>query len=502
MFKKTLLAVAMGLSIITMSACSDDDDDYKPTVPEQEEEKDNADNVSLLDAIKSRDDLTYVASLVESGKLGELEANLKLGEFTLFLPSDEALTAFVANEGYTSLDELLADPKFSSDKLRLMFLYHAVEGKFTKDDFGNRKKFRSEANDASSTGTDLVVNKNGDDYYLTDSSMLRDNTSKIIATDIKTKDDVIHVIDDVLIKGEKKVATQSIAEIVAASDDFTILEQALVKTGLASTFAGTDKFTVFAPTDAAFKKLAGELGVEPAQLLADKDALTNILKYHVVNGTVTAIDVSFGAGVKTLNDKNITITQDGDGMMVTDLSGDADNVADITTPNVMATNGVIHIIDDVLLPMSLKSDNGGNNTQTLLNLMASDPELSDLKDIVEAQNLASALQGDNLTVFAPTNAAFAQFYKASGYSKQILMSPLATSQVAAVIKYHILPQKITSSQLMAGKFDTLNGAKLTINADKKILNSTGAIVNIQDADNMAKNGVFHKIDNVLIPPTK
>lgn len=499
MFKKTLLAVAMGLSIMSMSACSDDDDDYKPTVPEQEE---NADNVSLLDAIKSRDDLTYVASLVESGKLGQLETNLKLGEFTLFLPSDEALTAFVANQGYTSLDELLADPKFSSDTLRLMFLYHAVEGKYTKDDFGNSKKFRTEANDASSTGVDLVVNKNGNDYYLTDSSMLRDNTSKIIATDIKTKDDIIHVIDDVLIKGEKKVATQNIAEIVAASDDFTILEQALVKTGLASTFAGSDKFTVFAPTDAAFKKLAGELGVETADLLADKDALTTILKYHVVKGAVTAIDVPFGAGVKTLNDKDITITQDGGGMMVTDISGDADNVADITTPNVMATNGVIHIIDDVLLPTSLKSDNGGNNTQTLLNLIASDPELSDLKDIVEAQKLTGALEGDNLTVFAPTNAAFAQFYKASGYSKQILMSPLATSQVAAVIKYHILPQKITSSQLMAGKFDTLNGAKLTINADKKIVNSTGAIVNIQDADNMAKNGVFHKIDNVLIPPSK
>lgn len=143
-------------------------------------------------------------------------------------------------------------------------------------------------------------------------------------------------------KADSKMAPASntIVDVAVANGSFTTLVTALKATGLDAALAGPGPFTVFAPTDAAFAKLpAGTL----ESLLANPAKLAEILKYHVVAGKVTAADVAGLTSAKTLEGSNLSIDT-SNGVKV--------NSATVTTPDVMASNGVIHVIDTVLIPTS------------------------------------------------------------------------------------------------------------------------------------------------------
>lgn len=134
-------------------------------------------------------------------------------------------------------------------------------------------------------------------------------------------------------------AEANIVETAVAAGDFTTLVTAVEAAGLAETLSGEGPYTVFAPTDAAFEALpAGTLD----ELLADPDALANVLTYHVVDGDVMAADLSDGMEVEALNGETLTITVDGDTVKVND--------ATVTTADIVTSNGVIHVIDTVLVP--------------------------------------------------------------------------------------------------------------------------------------------------------
>ncbi len=141
-------------------------------------------------------------------------------------------------------------------------------------------------------------------------------------------------------------ATQpgTIVDVAVGAGSFTTLVAAVKAAGLVDTLSGPGPFTVFAPTDDAFAKALKELGITADQLLADKEKLTAILKYHVVSGKVLAADVLKldGKSVATLNGAEVKVTINGSTVKIND--------ATVTTPDVMASNGVIHVIDTVLLP--------------------------------------------------------------------------------------------------------------------------------------------------------
>ena len=139
-------------------------------------------------------------------------------------------------------------------------------------------------------------------------------------------------------------ATQSIAEIAAANPDLSILTAALKAAGLDTMMMDAGTYTVFAPTDEAFAALLTKLKVTKEELLANKDLLKTVLPYHVVPMVVKAADIPYGQEIKTVNGQSFTIS---DANVITDASGDT---ANIVKPDIMATNGVIHVIDTVLLP--------------------------------------------------------------------------------------------------------------------------------------------------------
>ncbi len=141
------------------------------------------------------------------------------------------------------------------------------------------------------------------------------------------------------------MATQNITEVAAGNPDLSTLVAALQAAGLDQTLASDGQFTVFAPTNDAFAALLETLGVTQDELLADTDLLTTVLTYHVVpDATVMATDIPYGSDIETVNGDAFTISEDN---VITASGG---GTANITQPDVQATNGVIHVIDAVLVP--------------------------------------------------------------------------------------------------------------------------------------------------------
>ena len=143
------------------------------------------------------------------------------------------------------------------------------------------------------------------------------------------------------------VPTSNIVQLAQATPDLSILVEAVVAAGLASTLSGTGPFTVFAPTNAAFAALLGELGVTKEALLADKTLLTAVLTYHVLGSKVESTQIPLGAAIKTVQGATLMINAVGAGLVITDARG---RKASITTADIQATNGVVHLIDKVILP--------------------------------------------------------------------------------------------------------------------------------------------------------
>jgi len=139
-------------------------------------------------------------------------------------------------------------------------------------------------------------------------------------------------------------ATQTIAEIAAENENLTILTAALQAAGLNTMLMEETKHTVFAPTDDAFAPVLEKLGVTKEELLANTDLLKTVLPYHVLAMEVKAADIPYGTEIETANGKTITISEDN---VITDATG---NTANITGTDIMATNGVVHTIDAVLMP--------------------------------------------------------------------------------------------------------------------------------------------------------
>jgi len=138
--------------------------------------------------------------------------------------------------------------------------------------------------------------------------------------------------------------TRSVVSVLAADPSTQVLATAIREAGLDSALAGPGPFTILAPTDAAFTALLTELGITQSQLLADKTLLTQVLQYHVLNGGVARADVPLGKAVTTLQGETLTVDTT---LAITDQRG---RKAAVTATDVLNSNGVIHVIDKVILP--------------------------------------------------------------------------------------------------------------------------------------------------------
>ena len=264
--------------------------------------------------------------LVEAVVAADLAGTLSApGPYTVFAPTNAAFAALLTELGVTKA-ELLANKPL----LIAVLQYHVLGAKVAKAQIPLGKAITPLA------GGFFKIDKTGADFIITDG---RNRKSKITATDIAASNALVHVVDKVILPANK-----NIVQTAQALPDFSILVEAVVAADLAATLSGPGTFTVFAPTNAAFAALLTELGVSKAALLANKPLLTAVLTYHVLGARVLKADVVPGAQPNTVQGENFSISA---ALVITDKRARTSN---IVATDVLTSNGVIHVIDRVILP--------------------------------------------------------------------------------------------------------------------------------------------------------
>merc|ERR1711937_887356 len=230
--------------------------------------------------------------------------------------------------------------------------YHVVSGEAPSSSLSDGQQIKT-VNGAKVT---VHISTDGSVSVTTNDGMI---TANVVTADVKALNGVIHVIDKVLIPGQMETATTptpdtpttavslpNIVETAQSIDDFSTLVTAVVAAGLVDTLSSTGPFTVFAPVNSAFAKIGKETITE---LLANPDQLSSILTYHVVSGEALSSSLSDGQQIETVNGAKVTVHIAADGG-VSLVTNDGMISANVVTADVKALNGVIHVIDTVLIP--------------------------------------------------------------------------------------------------------------------------------------------------------
>jgi transforming growth factor-beta-induced protein len=271
---------------------------------------------------------TLVAAVQAAGLAETLSGD---GPFTVFAPTDDAFAALPAG----TVESLLLPE--NKQQLSDILLYHVVAGNVMAADV---VALDGQMVDTALEGKQIAIKTDMGNVYLNENV-------KVIITDIETSNGVIHVVDAVLLPPADEAAMEKmdIVDTAVADGRFTTLVAAVQAAGLVDTLKGEGPYTVFAPTDEAFAALPAGT-VESLLLPENKQQLTDILLYHVVPGKLMAADVVAldGQSVETaLEGQSISIKVDGDKVFLNDT-------VQIIITDIETSNGVIHVIDAVLLP--------------------------------------------------------------------------------------------------------------------------------------------------------
>ena len=498
--RNALIALIMTAFLVTSPIVLADSNDDIPT---------NAANTGVHDSL--------VDALVKADLVSTLQGD---GPFTVFAPTDQAfIDAGIDLDAFTTDEEIAV--------LTDILLYHVLSGA---------------VNAADVTDGLTVAMVNGDDasFTVTDGTVMIGDAT-VTTADVAASNGVIHVIDKVLMPPADLVDIAAVAMSTGVHDS---LVAALVKANLVATLQGDGPFTVFAPTDQAF----ADAGIDLDAFTTDEEiaALTNILLYHVYSGAVNAAGVTDGLAVKMVNGDYAQFTVTEGTVMIED--------ATVTAADVMASNGVIHVIDKVLMPpapytgvgicyntathmiaagasmeecgayMYVENYSMGgqeftgcyntvshaltDTTQSICESYMWTPPVdiattamstgihSSLVTALSAANLVSTLQGDGpFTVFAPTDQAFAD----AGIDLSAFDTDEEIAALTNILLYHVYSGAVNA----AGVTDGLTVAM--VNGDEASFTVTDGTVMVGDAtvvlaDVPASNGVIHVIDKVLMPP--
>jgi transforming growth factor-beta-induced protein len=437
-FKTIFSLVAMiAIGMFVLTSCQKDDD--------------NNDN-NMNDAPKS---IAAIASadpqfsiLVQALTKADLATTLsQSGTYTVFAPTNDAFNALFSKLGVSGIDQL------SAEALRPILLYHVLGSKAISS--GLTSGYVSTLSPAfAGRFVSLKIDVSG--------SVMLNSSASVTKADILASNGVIHVINQVLLP-------PTVADLAVANSNFSTLVSALSGAGLVPALsdpAGT--FTVFAPTNEAF-----------AQLTSVPDDLKPILLYHVLGSTLYANEVTTGYA-KTLSTYQ---THPMDMYINTAPGVKINNSASVVLADVVGTNGVIHVIDKVLLPPTVVGIAVNNNAFTTL-----------VSAVVKA-GLAETLSGMGpFTVFAPTNDAFQALFTTLGVAG---IDNLTAEQLTPILLYHVVAGNNVSSGLINGSIPTLQGSSIEVNVGKGVV--LNGNTNVILADVQGSNGVVHAIDKVLLP---
>jgi len=290
------------------------------------------------------------------------------------------------------------------------------------------------------------------------------------------------VVLSILVAGSVAVAsgqsspTKDIVDTAVAAGSFKTLVAAVQAAGLVDALKGEGPFTVFAPTDEAFAKLLP--GVVPSLVRPEnRDMLVAILTYHVAPGRLTAAMVTELDRIETLNGQRPAVRVDGGSVMI--------DKATVIAADIKASNGIIHVVDTVILPS--KND--------IVSTVAKEESFDTLTAALWAAGLVSVLQGEGpFTVFAPNDDAFA---KLPAGTVESLLKPENKDKLTSVLTYHVVSGLVYSADARPGSVETMQGSSLRVSKSGDSLLVDDA--RIVTTDIPATNGVIHVIDSVIFP---
>jgi uncharacterized surface protein with fasciclin (FAS1) repeats len=444
-----------------LQGCNDDNDTVvlEPIVPPN----------TIVDVAVADGNFTVLVTALQATGLDAALADPNIN-YTVFAPTDEAFALL----GDDAIAELLAD----TDKLTNILTYHVVSSEVD-----------AAAATAAAGGTVEMLNESSVGLSLSGNDLLV-NASTVIVPDVMASNGIIHAIDAVLMPPSMNEPTGTIVDVASGDDRFSTLVAALGAADLVGALSGEGPFTVFAPTNAAFDLIAsGTID----SLLADQEKIANLLKQHVVAGEVdsAAAYAANGTSVPTLSmaeiGVNINTTTDA-------LSFGA---ANIIQTDIHTTNGIIHVIDAVVLGDADLPVNSGS----IVDIALSNPEFSTLVTALTAADLVGTLADldAEFTVFAPTNAAFDNL--PAGTLDSLLAD---TATLKQVLLYHVFGGNVLSdsainiARSMENTVPMKNDVSAALSFVDNMLFVNGA--NVSAANITAENGVIHVIDNVIVPP--
>ncbi|TVQ03822.1 MAG: fasciclin domain-containing protein [Balneolaceae bacterium] len=437
-----LMLPLFSLSMIT--ACSDDngtsvtpDPDPQPGDPNLVELAQSDENFSIL-----------VDLVVELGLVDVLATE----ELTVFAPT---------NAAFEKISDII--PTLTNEDLTEIVTYHVTGGTILSNQLGSSQDVEMlQGEKTLVTASAAGVQVNG--------------FANVVQADLRATNGVIHAIDEVILPTAYRVAVQgpSLVEVAQEAGNFETLLALTEQVGLTTTLQFLGPFTAFAPTDEAFDNLFSV--VNPSGLTNEQIGF--ILFYHVLFGEVPSSALEPTQAVPTAAEELIYITAGAEGVTV-------NGAAQVIAADVDASNGVIHVIDTVLLP---------NAFSPVTSIVQKNFDLSTLLALVaERPAVVEALSDPNgeFTVFAPNNDAFAD---------ALADNPgLTDEQVTEILAYHVLVAQVLSGDLgEAQTVETLSGEAIYVTVDNGSvnINNSAAVV---EADFVGNNGAVHVIDGVLLP---
>ncbi len=440
--KLLLFIIAPLLTITLITACGSDDDG--PVTPPPSSE------LNLVELAQSDDDFSILVDVIVD--LG-LEGTLAEGNFTVFAPTNAAFNALPDGVLESLTEEQLLD----------IIQFHVTEGSVPSTALQAQQDvemLNEEKTLVQSSAAGVIVN----------------GSSNVVKADLEATNGYIHGIDEVLLPKDIRIALEipNLVDVAEEAGSFSTLIELVEDVGLTTTLQFLGPYTAFAPTDEAFAALFEQ--VDPGSLSAEQ--ITFILTYHVIGGPgIPSGDLEPQQAVPSAAEELLYITSDEDGVTV-------NGNASVIDADVDASNGIIHVVDNVLLP------NAFLNT---VQVAQKNYNFTTLVELIVQADLVEAVASNEFTVFAPTNDAFAALFA------EVDPASLSDEQVEEILLYHTIPgATIASGDLQAEQTvdaTTEEPLYITVNGDV-VVNGNSTVVT---ADVASNNGIIHAVDTVLLP---
>eukprot|EP00040_Diaphanoeca_grandis_P030305 m.178954 g.178954 ORF g.178954 m.178954 type:complete len:480 (+) comp31953_c4_seq1:203-1642(+) len=446
---------------------------------------------NIVETAKADKDLTTFASALAAADLESPLSNT--GPYTVFAPSNEAFAALPSD-----VLKYLLEPANKAELVKVL-TYHVHSGKVLSSQLKDGEQIKM------LEGSNVSAHRDWNELFIEGHNST--NVARVTTADIEASNGVIHIINFVLLPPASNPrppppppGTKTIIEIAKQDKDLSTLVMALDAADLETVLGDKGPFTVFAPSNAAFAALPPadlEWLLEPK----NKEFLVKILEYHVTVGKVQAADLINDEHIKMVQGQNVTVHLEWGGVYIE--GHNSTNVGKVTTADVEASNGVVHIIDRVLLPpkASPPAPPPPPGTKTIVRLASENKDLTTLVSLLEAASLVETLSGTGpFTVFAPTNEAFAALPE--GQLAHLLSNH---TELVKVLTYHVVAAKVQAADLKPMEvIKTLDdGETVTAHVEWGGIFIEGKAENnlakVVVADVEASNGVVHCIDKVLLP---